>query len=45
MRLAEVELHDPDVFVRGVPHDALRLLRQEAPIYFHAEPGGPGSGP
>jgi cholest-4-en-3-one 26-monooxygenase len=40
MRLAEVELHDPDVFVRGVPHDALHLLRKESPIYFHAEPGG-----
>jgi cholest-4-en-3-one 26-monooxygenase len=42
MRLAEVELHDPDVYVRGVPHDALRLLRAEAPIHFHPEPGGPG---
>jgi cholest-4-en-3-one 26-monooxygenase len=42
MRLSEVELHDPDVFVRGVPHDALRLLRTEAPIHFHHEPGGPG---
>jgi cholest-4-en-3-one 26-monooxygenase len=42
MRLAEVELHDPEVFVRGVPHDALRLLRKEAPIHFHEEPEGPG---
>jgi len=42
MQLSEVELHDPDVFVRGVPHDALRRLRAEAPIYFHHEPGGPG---
>jgi cholest-4-en-3-one 26-monooxygenase len=42
MRLAEVELHDPDVFVRGVPHEALRLLRAEAPVYFHHEPGGRG---
>jgi cholest-4-en-3-one 26-monooxygenase len=42
MRLSEVELHDPDVYVRGVPHDALRLLRAEAPIHFHPEPGGPG---
>jgi cholest-4-en-3-one 26-monooxygenase len=42
MRLAEVELHDPEVFVRGVPHDAFRLLRAEAPVYFHKEPGGPG---
>src|SRR5258708_5024451 len=42
MRLSEVELHDPDVFVRGVPHEALRLLRAEAPIHFHHEPGGTG---
>jgi len=42
MQLSEVELHDPDVFVRGVPHDALRLLRAEAPVYFHPEPAGPG---
>jgi cholest-4-en-3-one 26-monooxygenase len=42
MRLSEVELHDPDVYVRGVPHDALRLLRAEAPVHFHPEPGGPG---
>ena len=42
MHLSEVDLIDPDVFVRGVPHDALRLLRAEAPIYFHLEPGGPG---
>src|SRR5580700_116932 len=42
MRLADVQLHDPDVFVRGVPHDDLRLLRAEAPMHFHAEPDGPG---
>jgi cholest-4-en-3-one 26-monooxygenase len=42
MRLSDVELHDPEVFVRGVPHDAMRRLRAEAPIYFHHEPGGPG---
>ena len=32
----------PTSFVRGVPHDALRLLRDEAPVHFHAEPNGPG---
>jgi len=42
MRLAEVELYNPEVFVRGVPHDAFRLLRKEAPVYFHKEPKGPG---
>jgi cholest-4-en-3-one 26-monooxygenase len=39
MRIADVELHNPDVYVRGVPHDAFRVLRQEAPIYFQKETG------
>jgi cholest-4-en-3-one 26-monooxygenase len=42
MRLADVDLHDPDTFVRGVPHDAFRVMRKEAPIYFHKEPNGRG---
>lgn len=42
MRLSDVELHDPDVFVRGVPHEAFRVLRAEAPVHFHHEPGGRG---
>ena len=42
MRLADVDLHDPDTFVQGVPHDAFRVMRQEAPVYFHKEAGGPG---
>jgi cholest-4-en-3-one 26-monooxygenase len=42
MRLSDVELHDPDVFVRGVPHEAFRLLRAQAPLHFHHEPGGRG---
>ena len=42
MRLSEVELHDPAVYERGVPHEAFRLLRAEAPVHFHHEPGGRG---
>jgi cholest-4-en-3-one 26-monooxygenase len=42
MRLSDVELHDPDVFVRGVPHEALTLLRKEDPVHFHEEPNGRG---
>jgi cholest-4-en-3-one 26-monooxygenase len=45
MRLADVDLHDPDTFVRGVPHEAFRVLRKEAPVYFHAEPASLGQGP
>lgn len=36
------DIFDPDVYVRGVPHEAFRRLRAEAPVYFHPEPGGPG---
>ncbi len=42
MRLEDVELHDPDLFARGLPHEALTTLRREAPVYFHREPGGRG---
>lgn len=42
MSLSDVELYDPDVFVRGVPHDTFGRLRVEAPVHFHPEPAGPG---
>jgi cholest-4-en-3-one 26-monooxygenase len=39
---ANVEIFDPDIYVTGVPHEAFRVLRAEAPVYFHPEPGGKG---
>jgi cholest-4-en-3-one 26-monooxygenase len=43
MRLADVDLFDPEAYEKnGVPHDAMRVLRAEAPVYFHNEPGGRG---
>lgn len=48
MKLADVDLYDPDRFLDGVPHEMFRVLRREAPVYFHDEPGdsrhpaGPG---
>src|SRR5262245_54643376 len=43
MRLSDVDLFDPDVYMTtGVPHEAMRFLRQEAPVHFHQEPGGKG---
>jgi cholest-4-en-3-one 26-monooxygenase len=42
MRLSDVNLNDLDVFERGVPHDWFRVLRREAPVHWHDEPGGPG---
>ena len=42
MKLADIDLLNLDVFVEGVPHEAFQLLREEAPVYKHPEPGGPG---
>ena len=42
MKLSDVNLHNPDNFVREVPHEMFRVLRREAPVYFHPEPDGPG---
>jgi cholest-4-en-3-one 26-monooxygenase len=44
MRLSDVELYNPDVYLNGVPHDAFRLLRKESPVYFQKEPPGRGRG-
>ena len=42
LSLADVDLFDPDTFVDGVPHDAFKLLRAQAPVFWHREPDGPG---
>ncbi|HEV8573585.1 MAG TPA: cytochrome P450 [Dehalococcoidia bacterium] len=42
LTLADVDLFDPGNFVDGVPHHFFKLLRKEAPVYRHPEPGGPG---
>jgi len=40
MKLGDIDLNDLDTWERGTPHDQLRLLRREAPLYRH--PGAPG---
>jgi cholest-4-en-3-one 26-monooxygenase len=40
--IADVDLADKDIFVRGVPHDMLATLRSEAPICWQDEPDGSG---
>ena len=42
MRLADIDLYDPGVYERGVPHDAFRVLRTEAPVRWNQEPNGRG---
>ncbi len=34
MPLIDVDLSSPDTFVPGVPHEAFRRLRREAPVYW-----------
>ncbi len=42
MQLSDVDLTDADLFQRGTPHEMFRLLRREAPVYWHPEKEGPG---
>src|SRR5207245_9317641 len=42
MELNDVNLTDPDLFQQGVPHEMFKLLRREAPVFWHPESDGPG---
>ena len=42
MKIPEIDLNDLDTFENGVPHGWFRRLREEAPVYWHDEPDGPG---
>jgi len=42
MQLSDVNLTDPDVFQRGTPHHMFKLLRREAPVFWHPEANGGG---
>jgi cholest-4-en-3-one 26-monooxygenase len=42
MQLAEIDLLDRDRFTEGIPHEWFTWLRENRPIYKHAEPDGPG---
>jgi cholest-4-en-3-one 26-monooxygenase len=42
MDLSDIDLLDRDRFTEGIPHGWFTYLRENAPIYHHPEPGGPG---
>jgi hypothetical protein len=42
MELSEIDLTDLGLFVHGGPHRAWRMLRTEAPIYWHERAPGHG---
>ena len=37
-----IDLLDVSLFTQRREHDVFKTLRDTAPVYFHAEPGGPG---
>ncbi len=40
MQLSDINLIDPDTFVRGVPDEQFTFLRREAPVFWHDDPYG-----
>jgi cholest-4-en-3-one 26-monooxygenase len=42
MQLSDIDLTNPDTFQKATPHDMFRLLRREAPVFWHEEKNGPG---
>ena len=42
MQLSDVNLTDPNIFEEAVPHEMFRLLRREAPVFWHEERDGQG---
>ena len=42
MELGDVDLSNADTFVPGVPHDAFKLLRAEAPVFWQRDRSGSG---
>jgi cholest-4-en-3-one 26-monooxygenase len=40
----DVDLVDPDTFLSGMPVDAFARMREEAPVFWHEQPGGNGGG-
>ena len=41
MKLTEVNLLDPDRFVRQEHHEMFKVLREQAPVFLHQDPDGP----
>ena len=37
-----LDILSPDIYAQGVPHERFERLRNERPISWHEEPGGPG---
>ncbi|HZR80307.1 MAG TPA: cytochrome P450 [Candidatus Binatia bacterium] len=42
MELSEIDLVNPDTWMAGVPHEAFRVLRERAPMFWQDYPGSQG---
>jgi cytochrome P450 len=42
MKLEEIDLTNPDTFLRGEHYDAFKVLRAQAPVYWHERTPGQG---
>jgi cytochrome P450 len=42
MKLEDIDILDPDIYLAGAPHDRFERLRREAPVFWHREPRGAG---
>lgn len=42
MKLSDIDIYNPDNYVAGVPHEQFRVLRNEAPVFWHQHPDGGG---
>ena len=38
----DINVHDPDTYVAGIPYEQFRWLRAHSPVHWHAEPKGRG---
>ncbi|MDX6268580.1 MAG: hypothetical protein QOD70_3320, partial [Frankiales bacterium] len=40
----DLDLVDPDTFATGLPLDAFATMRDQAPVFWHDQPGAWGEG-
>lgn len=42
MQLSDIDIYNPDNYEAGIPQEQFRLLRDEAPVFWHRHPDGGG---
>jgi hypothetical protein len=44
VKLEDVNIYDPDLYVEAVPHEAFALLRSRDPVFWQERPRAPATG-